>query len=131
MVYKYHTNSMELTNVILKWVSPITKVSDRLEKREIVVETLGQYPQLLKFEVHNGRCADYDSIPLESMISIRFELCGRKWKNRDGKEVLIESKVAYSVHTNVKSTYTHSVPAQTSAPAPAPAKVTDSDDLPF
>lgn len=120
---------MELTNIILKWVSPITKVSDKLAKREIVVETLGQYPQLIKFEVHNDKCADYDGLPLKSMISIKFDLRGRKWTNSEGKEILIESKVAWNVQI-VGIAQQHAVsPAQVSAPAKA--TVTKVDDLPF
>lgn len=101
---------MELNNVILKWVSPITKVSDKLEKREIVVETLGQYPQLLKIEVHNDKCKDYESIPLNSMVDLRIDLRGRKWTNAQGVTTVINTIVAWKVIQNQPQTVQPPVP---------------------
>jgi hypothetical protein len=82
--------------------------------------------------VHNKNCAVYDTIPLLSTINIRYELRGRKWTNREGKEVLIESKLAFHMEI-IKNPMSPQVPVQVPAqtPAPAPATVTDSDDLPF
>ena len=95
---------MELNNVILKWVSPITKVSDTLVKCEIVVETLGQYPQLLKIEVHNDKCKDCESIPLTSMVDLRIDLRGRKWTNPQGVTTVINSILAWKVQPKIVHT---------------------------
>jgi hypothetical protein len=110
---------MELNNVILKWVSPITKVSDNLVKREIVVETLGQYPQLLKIEVHNDKCKDYESIPLNSMVDLRIDLRGRKWTNPQGVTTVINSIVAWKVIQ------------QQTVQTPVPVTKNVIEDLPF
>lgn len=110
---------MELNNVILKWVSPITKVSDNLVKREIVVETLGQYPQLLKIEVHNDKCKDYESIPLNSMVDLRIDLRGRKWTNSQGVTTVINSIVAWKV---IQQKPVHT---------PVPVTQNETQDLPF
>lgn len=88
---------MELNNVILKWVSPITKVSDTFSKREIVVETIGQHTQVLVLEVYNDKCADCESIPLGTMVDLRIDLRGRVWTNPQGVSRVINTIVAWKV----------------------------------
>jgi hypothetical protein len=95
---------MELNNVILKWVSPTTKVSDKFTKREIVVETVEEYPQLLKIEVHNAKCKDYESIPLNTMVDLRIDLRGRKWTNPQGVTTVINSILAWKVQPKIVHT---------------------------
>jgi single-strand DNA-binding protein len=111
---------MEYNNVILKWVYPTTKVSDDFRKRDIVVESVEKYPQLIKIELQNDRCEIIDNFQLGDLINLKIELRGRKWTSPEGKTMLLQSIVGYSVKP-------HTPPKVVQKPIP----VEESEDLPF
>ena len=52
-------------------------------KREFVVETDDKYPQQIKLEVVKDKCADFDSIPLGSVLAVDFNLRGNEYQGKD------------------------------------------------
>ena len=57
------------------------KVSEKLTKREFVIETQEQYPQQVKFELVNDKCGLLDAYQIGNTLKVSFNLRGRKWNN--------------------------------------------------
>ena len=77
---------MQTTGTI-KSISPIQQVSDKLSKREFVLETdtTTQHPQTILFELLNDRCDIIDAYKIGQEVSVEFNLKGRQWTNQQGE----------------------------------------------
>lgn len=61
-------------------------VSASYEKRELVVKTEEQYPQLILIEFSQGKCNDIlDTLSLNQEVKIGINLRGREWVNPQGE----------------------------------------------
>lgn len=110
------------------------KVTASLDKREFVIETEEQYPQLVKFELVNDKCRLLDGMNTGERIKVSFNLRGREWKKDASTTVFFTTlqawrleKVDGGVSNNVggdKGTYP---PPPTTGPSTPDA----GDDLPF
>ena len=100
------------------------QVTDTFAKREFVIETDDQYPQQVKFELMQDKCEDIDKHKVGSEITVHFNCRGRKWKNKEGKDVYFVSLNAWRIEAEA---------AQDSTPfASAEPPVEDlGDGLPF
>ena len=61
------------------------QVTERFDKRELVVELAGRHPQLLLFQLTGKRCADLDGFNLGDEVRVEFSLRGREWTGRQGE----------------------------------------------
>lgn len=52
------------------------------KSRAIVVETAGQYPQLIKLEFAQDRCELVDNIQEGTPVKVFFDLRGREWNGK-------------------------------------------------
>ena len=69
------------------------QVTDTFTKREFVIETEGEYPEVVKFELTQAKCEDIDKHKLGSEITVHFNVRGRKWNNKQGqRRVLCQSQ---------------------------------------
>ncbi len=110
-------------------------ISETFRKREFVVEFAEnpQYPEYLKFELIQSNCEQIEDIPVDSDISITFNLKGRKWTDKQGKVVYFNSLQAWRVELAENS----AMDASTADQAPPPDETwmsndaSDDDDLPF
>ena len=115
--------SFEVTGKVYR-VLETQVISDKFKKREFVIETEGQYPQLVKFQALNDATMILDKVKVGQNLTVFFNLSGRAY-NKEGKEMFFTNLNAWRIK------------AAESVEKPAPAlqevKVAsfDNDDLPF
>jgi hypothetical protein len=112
-------------------VSPTTQVTDSLKKRELIVEYVEnpQYPEYLKFEAIQDRCALLDSVKTGDDVEVFFNLKGRPWTDKAGKKTYFNSLQLWKV--NVLSASNNNAAASPEYAKPADISADDDDDLPF
>ena len=112
------------------------QISQSFRKREFVVEFAEnpQYPEFVKFELIQDKCDLLDSMKAGDMVTVSFNLKGRKWTDPQGQVKYFNSLQAWRI-----------TPEQAAAPAagggaPPPPSANDEpewlasgddDDLPF
>lgn len=63
------------------------EVSASFKKREFVVETEEQYPQMVKFELTQNKCDDIAAYKEGDKIVVNFNVRGREWNNPKTNEM--------------------------------------------
>ena len=116
---------MELTGKVHE-IGLTTAVSEKLNKRELIVEYADnpQYPEYIKFECINDKCALLDSLKVGQDVDVHFNLKGRPWTDKAGKKTYFNSLQLWRVNVVGGS-------AQEEYKAPANITPADDDDLPF
>ncbi len=113
---------MEVTGIV-KVVGEVQEIgSNGFRKKEVVLVTdaTSDYPQEVAFELH-GQKADLTLTEGET-INASFNLRGRKWTNKEGKDVYFNTLVIWKfdvVNNEAKDI------------APQEMQSTENDDLPF
>ena len=123
---------------ILKLVKDIQVVSDKFSKREFVIETISQYPQVILLELQGSNCDIIDYYAPGQEITCSINLRGREWTNPQGEVKYFNTIVCYKIQ---KSDSTMGGYEKTAKPEPKPEKETklklntetaeETDDLPF
>lgn len=103
------------------------QVTDSFSKREFVMETDEQYPQAVKFELTQDKCEEIDNHKIGSSIAVHFNARGRKWTNKEGKDMYFVSLNAWRIE-KLETANESIPPSQSNEPA---ANDTFSDSLPF
>jgi len=106
------------------------QVKDTFKKRDFVLEiAVGNYPQHIKFQVTQDRCALLDAMKVGQQVKVLFNLRGRPFQNREGQTVYYTNLEAWRIEGASAS-----APASTDysqiSPAQSGAK-DDFDDVPF
>src|ERR1700760_712713 len=111
-------------------VSPTVQVTDSLKKRELIVEYIEnpQYPEYLKFEAIQDRCNLLDAVKAGEDIEVFFNLKGRRWTDKTGKQVYFNTLQLWKV--NKLAAAGASTTPENAPPADISASPED-DDLPF
>ena len=91
-------SELKLTGRVLA-IMDKQQVNDKFAKREFVIETDDQYPQQVKFELMNAKCEDIDTYQLGQTIDVHFNVRGRKWINKQGKDVYFVSLNAWRLES--------------------------------
>ena len=68
----------------VKRVCDTVVVSDKFKKREVVVETIEQYPQVLLLQTSQAKCDLLDSAVIGRVGSFYLNLRGREWLDKEG-----------------------------------------------
>ena len=71
---------MEITGKI-KLIRDTQAVSSSFSKREFVVESLEQYPQLIQLELHQDKCDIVDAYNVGQEVVCGINLRGREWQS--------------------------------------------------
>lgn len=74
---------MELEGKLI-FKSEIQQVTDKFSKKDFVIETNEQYPQQIKFELHQDRVDLIDVYQLGETINVCFNLRGRSYTDKQG-----------------------------------------------
>ena len=69
----------------LKVINPTQVISDRFSKREFVVETQDQYPQMIMFQATQDKCGLLDNFQMNEQVEVSFNLRGREWTSPQGE----------------------------------------------
>lgn len=54
-------------------------VSDKFKKREFVIQTADQYPQVIKFQLTQDRCGMIESYRKGETITVNFDVKGKEY----------------------------------------------------
>ncbi len=114
-------------------VSPTTQVTDSLKKRELIVEFVEnpQYPEYLKFEAIQDRCALMDNVKVGDDVEVFFNLKGRKWTDKTGKVVYFNTLQLWKVNVLSATASAATTPTYAAPTADLSAGAEEDDDLPF
>jgi len=123
---------MRLAAVKVLEVKQTQQISDTFKIRQVWVETSDQYPQILSIEFTQDKCELLDGCSKGDVLDIEINLRGRKWTNKEGKELILttvrgwridkisqQQKIEYPEPIEEKPRDVDSIPEG------------DDDDLPF
>lgn len=82
------------------------QISDSFKKRDFVIETEDQYPQMVKFELikdNTGKVADFKE---GQEVEVFFNVRGREWTNKNNEIVYFVSLNCWRIE-KVGMTITH------------------------
>lgn len=121
-------------------IGKVHHVGDELQvtasytKRELVVQTDEQYPQLILIEFGQGKCNEYlDKLALNDEVKVSINLRGREWVNPQGETKWFNSIQGWRIEKQEQTFKTPASPVaspQTFAPAPV-SNEPDESDVPF
>jgi hypothetical protein len=69
----------------IKALFPTEQISDKFSKRRFVLETEGNYPQPVEFQVVNDNIKKLDNIKHHDQVEVSFNVRGREWQNKEGE----------------------------------------------
>ncbi len=123
------SNSYEAVGT-LHFLTETQQVKDTFRKREFVLEIQdGNYPQHIKFQVTQDRCAILDSYKVGQQLKVMFNLRGRPFQNKDGQTLYFTNLEAWRVEAAGAPAPTTTDYSQISAANPSAKD--DYDDVPF
>lgn len=74
------------------------QVASSYTKRELVIKTNDQYPQLILIEFGQGKCNDkLDALLVGSQVTVGINLRGREWINPQGEAKYFNSIQGWQV----------------------------------
>ncbi len=129
----------KLTGTV-KVVNPTQVISEKFSKREFVIETQDQYPQLVMFQATQDKCSLLDNVQVSSQVEVSFNLKGREWTSPAGEVKYFNTLEAWRIEnvgqSNAMPAGGPSAMSLGSDPIPtattsAVASNEEEDDLPF
>ena len=69
----------------LKVANGTQVISEKFSKREFVIETNDQYPQLVMFQLTQDKCELLSAFKVGNEIEVSFNLRGREWTSPAGE----------------------------------------------
>lgn len=128
---------MEVQGKIVE-IFDTVQVSDNFRKREFVIEYADnpQYPEFLKFECIQDKCALLDEFSVGQEVMVNLNLKGRKWTDPQGNVKYFNSLQAWRIQPAGNNTASQPSPSASSASS-APsnqifsAEDDSEEDLPF
>jgi len=102
-------------------------------KREVVVTTDEQYPQMLMVEFIQDKCDLLNSFKIGDDVKININLRGREWINPEGVAKYFNSIQGWRIEKINADASSNVPPVETIEPFPAAEKTEEggADDLPF
>jgi single-stranded DNA-binding protein len=73
------------------------QITDTFCKREFVVETSDEYPQQIKIEFTQAKCDELEKYKVGDTVSVSVNIRGRKWTNKEGKDVYFVTIQAWRI----------------------------------
>jgi hypothetical protein len=72
-------------------IFPEQVINNKFKKREFVIETEGEYPQVIKLECLNKYCGLLDSVEVGTKVEVTANLKGSTYTNKEGKTLYFMS----------------------------------------
>ncbi len=69
----------------IKLINETKTYGEDFRKREIVITTVAQYPQVLSIEFIKDKCSLLDNFKADQTVKIGINLRGREWENPEGE----------------------------------------------
>ena len=123
---------MEVTGKIKKIDETKTVGNNGFRKREVVITTDEQYPQMIMIEFVQDKCDLLDSFKVGEEIKVSINLRGREWINPEGEAKYFNSIQGWRVE-KVQAGAPGAVPPMDATSFEPATSVDDNepDDLPF
>jgi len=114
----------------IKLIGEVKTFGDNFNKREFVVTTDDQYPQMIMIELHQDKCDLINNYKVGDEVKVSINLRGKEWINPEGVARYFNSLVGWRIEA-----FSQSAPQDNKVPtseAEAPNLNSDEpDDLPF
>jgi hypothetical protein len=78
-------------------IMPTQVVSEKFSKREFVIETNDQYPQLVIFQLTQDKCNLLDAFKVGNKLEVSFNLRGREWTSPAGEVKYFNTLEAWKI----------------------------------
>ena len=112
---------MELLGVI-KIISETEVISEKFQKREVVIETIEQYPQAIMVEFIQDKVDLLKNYKVGETVRIGINLRGRAWTDKQGKERYFNTVQGWKI-AHDSSNQSESIPVR--------SEIESEEDLPF
>ena len=125
---------MEIVGSIKKIDETKTFGASGFRKREMVVTTDEQYPQMLLIEFVQDKCDALDNFKIGENVKVSINLRGREWINPEGEAKYFNSIQGWRIEKLQSAASSDEIPPIEAIDAFEPADTTfdeDPDDLPF
>lgn len=123
-------SNFKLTGKI-KVIKPTEVTGKSFSKRDFVIETSDQYPQLVTFQITQDKCALLDNMKVGSQVEVSFNLKGREWTSPAGEVKYFNTVEAWRID-KVGSAKPAIAEGSTPPPPPSSKPINEEeDDLPF
>ena len=106
------------TKGTIKVIKEVEQISEKFKKREFVITTDGQYPQLISFQLAQDKCDLINDYKVGDQIEVSFNLRGREWINDSGTSKYFNTLDAWKISKIVGGAEASNIGSQ-------------DDDLPF
>jgi hypothetical protein len=111
----------------IKRIGATTTVSDgKFSKRELILTTADQYPQIVSIELQQKACAIADDLKVGQDIEAHINIRGREWTSPQGEVKVFNTIVCWKVDANPFTQTEDTQETYTKPSAPI-----SNDDLPF
>ena len=118
---------MEIQGKITEIFDP-QEISDTFKKREFVIETEEQYPNILKFETSNNGMRQIDSKKIGDVVVVHLNIRGRTWQKSPTSDIVYFTSLhAWRIELVSTEANTNDFPTDKKESAPDDM----ADDLPF
>jgi hypothetical protein len=104
--------------------------SNGFRKREMVVTTDEQYPQMILIEFIQDKCDLLNNFQVGQDVKVSINLRGREWINPQGEAKYFNSIQGWRIENLAQAPSGNVPPAQSFEPAPD-LSANEPDDLPF
>jgi hypothetical protein len=85
----------------IKRIGAMTTVSDgKFSKRELILTTNDQYPQIVSVELQQKSCALADSLSVGQDIEAHINIRGREWTSPQGEVKVFNTIVCWKIDSN-------------------------------
>ena len=111
----------------LKVVNEEQVISDKFKKKEFVIETDGQYPKPVLFQLTNDKTNLVDNFSIGQEIEVSYNINGREWINPQGEAKYFNSLEAWRIEGVANSVSN----MQPTIPTPSAPSTEVDDLLPF
>lgn len=121
---------MEVTGKIKLINAEQTFGSNGFRKRELVITTNEQYPQMILIEFVQDKCDLLNSYAVGQDVKVAINLRGREWVNPQGEAKYFNSIQGWRIENLQAESMSGNVPPMEQMPA-ADLSSDEPDDLPF
>jgi hypothetical protein len=118
---------MTITGKIIELFDTV-QVTEKFSKRELVLETQGEYPQSILIQFTQDKCSILDKYKIGQEVEVSINLNGRSWTNPEGEVKYFNSIVGWKISKIEGSTQASPPPFE---PADNDMPQEEQDDLPF
>jgi single-strand DNA-binding protein len=117
---------MTIKGTIKRIGATVSVSNGKFSKRELILTTADQYPQIVSVELQQKACSLADSLSVGQDIEAHINIRGREWTSPQGEVKVFNTIVCWKVDANPFT--------QTEEPQESylkPSAQTNNDDLPF